>query len=343
MIRALGAVVLTLACVGTAHAAGRAALPSPIAPLSAEPPLAGGAKASAENVTHSIATSTRVVVAIDDVGSPFAVTATQRLDVLGTGDYFFTIGAPVLTVRATPDSESVPGMRTGSIVWAGFDPDRRVLVARATLDPPKVVSALPIRIHAHGDTVVLENATRVSVGTFDADAARAPLIVYLARLRSDVAQGRIPLPTSVQLASEPVDDRVIVAAPLRVVGTIGHTRVDLLLRDRARVHASGRIDLQVEPVERVENVAATDGRGLLRAAIRATLTFARAHQYEEFLGNPDPAGANRTVYVFRTASPPHAAPIAAVGHHRRTWFATVLVVGVIAAALVAGAAMWSRS
>ena len=194
-----------------------------------------------------------------------------------------------------------------------------------------------------GNAVVLENATSVSVGTFDADAPRAPLVAYLARLRRDAAAGRIPPPTSVPVTSEPVGTRVTVAAPLHVVGTIGHTRVELLLRDRAQVHASGRIDLRVDPVERVEDVAAVDGRGLLRAAIRSTLTFARVHQYEQFLGNPDPAGANRTVYVFRTASPPHAAPIAAVGHHRRTWFTTVLVVGVLAAALVAGAAMWSRS
>ena len=135
MSRAFAAVVAALACAGTAHAAGHASLPSPTAPLSAEPPLAGGARSSAENVPHSIAASTNVVVAVDGAGSPFAVTATQRLDVRGVGDYFFTIGAPVLTVRAPEGSESMPGIRTGSILWAGFDPGRRLLVARATLDP----------------------------------------------------------------------------------------------------------------------------------------------------------------------------------------------------------------
>jgi hypothetical protein len=342
MTRALAAVVATLACAGTAHAAGRAALPSPTAPLSAEPPLAGGARSSTENVTHSIAASTNVVVAIDGAGTPFAVTATQRLDVRGAGDYFFTIGAPVLTVRAPEGSDSAPGLRTGSILWAGFDPGRRLLVARAALDPLQAVSALPLRIRASDDAVVLENLTGVSVGTFSADAPRTPLMAYLARLRADVAHGRTPQQTTVPLASDPVAERITIRAPLHVTGTIGGRDVDLLLQRRSRIHASGRVDLRVEPVERVAHVTA-DGRGLLRAAIRETLTLARAHQYEEFLGNPDPFGANQTVYVYRTTSPPHAAPIAAVGHHRSSWVTTVLVVGVIAAALMAGAALWSRS
>ncbi len=341
MIRTIAAVVVALACAGTAHA-GRAALPSPIAPLSAEPPLAGGARASAENVAHSVVASTNVVVAIDGAGSPFAVTATQRLDVRGAGDYFFTIGAPVLTVRAPADSESVPGTRTGSILWSGFDPGERVLVARAALDPLKVASALPLRIRASSGTVVLENLTSVSVGTFAADAPRAPLVAYLARLRADVAHGRTPQQATVPLTSEPVAERVTISAPLRVVGTIGRRHVDLLLRGRTTIHARGRIDLRLEPVERVGDVNA-EGRGLLRAAIRQTLTFARARQYEEFLGNPDPAGASLTAYVYRTTSPPHAAPIAAVGAHRSSWVTTVLIVGVIAAALVAGATLWSRS
>ena len=134
-----------------------------------------------------------------------------------------------------------------------------------------------------------------------------------------------------------------VVAPLHVTGTIGDQRIDVLLTSRSRIRGSGRIDLRAEPVEHVDAVGAASGRALLREAIRATLTLARANQYEEFLGNPDPAGSSRTVYAYRTASPPHAAPIAAVGHHRGTWVETALVVAAIAAALAAGAALWARS
>jgi len=343
--RVAAAVVAALACAGAAHAAQRIALPSPIAPLSAQPPLDGGASTAAENVAHSVSSATNVAVAINDAGTPFAVTATQRLDVRGLGDYFFTIGAPVLAVRAPSGSGSgsVPGMRTDSIVWAGFNPGERLLVARATLEPAKALAELPIRIRVSGDTTTLENATGVSVGSFSAEAPRAPLVAYLARLRAEVAHGRTPLQTSIPLASTPKNVRVTVTAPLHVTGTIGSQRIDVMLSGRTRVHGHGRIVLRVEPVERVDEITATSGRALLREAIRATLMLARANQYDEFLGNPDPAGPSQTVYAYRTASPPHAAPIAAVGHHRRTWVETALVVAVLAAALVAGAALWARS
>ena len=259
------AIVAALACAGTARAEQHIALPSPIAPLSAQPPLAGGARTSAENVAHSVSASTTVTVAIDDAGTPFAVTATQRLDVRGLGDYFFTIGAPVLTVRAPGDSASVPGMRTGSIVWAGFNPGERLLVARATLEPAKVLAALPLRVRIHGGTVMLENTTSVTVGAFTADAPRAPLLAYLARLRGEVSHGQAPLQTAVAVTSTPTNVRLTVAAPLHVTGTIGNQRIDLVLTGRTRIRGSGRIDLRAEPIERVDAVTAASGRALLRA------------------------------------------------------------------------------
>lgn len=343
MTRIVAVTVAALACVGTARAEQHINLPSPIAPLSAQPPLAGGARTSAENVAHSISASTNVTVAIDDAGTPFAVAATQRLDVRGVGDYFFTIGAPVLTVRAPTDSSSVPGMRTGSIMWAGFNPGERVLVARATLEPRETISLLPLRVRIGGGTVTLENRTTVKVGTFAADAPRAPLVAYIARLRGEVSDGQAPLQTTVPLASRPTSVPMSVAAPLHVTGTIGDQRVDLLLTTRAQIHGSGRVDLRVEPVERVDPVTSANGRALLREAIRTTLMLARANQYDEFLGNPDPAGSSRTVYAYRTATPPHAAPIAAVGRHRPAWIEATLIVVALAAALVAGAALWARS
>jgi len=341
--RLVAAAVAALACTGTAHAAQRIALPSPIAPLSAQPPLAGGAHRSAENVAHSVSASTNVAVAIDRSGTPFSVTATQRLDVRGVGDYFFTIGAPVLAVRATADSASSPGMRTGSILWAGFNPGERLLIARATLEPAQAVPALPLRVLVSGHTVTLENTTTVTVDTFTADAPRPPLIAYLSLLRGEVEHGRTPLQTSVPLASTPANVRMTVTAPLHVTGTIGARHVDLVLARRTEVRGSGRIDLRAEPIEHVDAVTPADGRALLREAIRATLVLARANQYEEFLGNPDPAGSSRTVYAYRTASPPHAAPVAAVGRERRTWVETALFVAALAAVLAAGAALWARS
>jgi hypothetical protein len=335
--------VAALAFAGTVDAEHRVALPSPIAPLSAQPPLSGGARTFEEKIAHSVSASTNVAIAIDKAGTPFAVTAVQRLEVHGVGDYFFTVGAPVLSVRAPSDSESVPGMRTGSILWAGFNPGDRVLVARATLEPSVTIRALPLRIRIRGNTITLENATTVTIASFSADAPRAPLVAYLTRLRAEVSHGQAPLQTSVPLASAPTTEHITVTAPLHVTGTIGRQRIDLVLTGRTRLHVSGRIDLRAEPIEAVDAVTAARGRALLREALRETLTLARANQFDEFLGNPDPAGPSRTVYAYRTSSPPHAAPIAAVGHRRRTWVERALVVAALAAALIAGVALWARS
>ena len=214
---------------------------------------------------------------------------------------------------------------------------------RATLEPAQAVPALPLRVLVSGHTVTLENTTTVTVDTFTADAPRPPLIAYLSLLRGEVEHGRTPLQTSVPLASTPANVRMTVTAPLHVTGTIGARHVDLVLARRTEVRGSGRIDLRAEPIEHVDAVTPADGRALLREAIRATLVLARANQYEEFLGNPDPAGSSRTVYAYRTASPPHAAPVAAVGRERRTWVETALFVAALAAVLAAGAALWARS
>src|SRR5439155_26244322 len=102
-------------------------MPSPLAPLSASPPLAGGARSSGEGPPHRIAALTRVTVSVDRNGAPFAIRALQQLDVRRVGDYTFAIGAPVTRVQAAPGSQSSPGLRTGAILWAGFDPGRRLL------------------------------------------------------------------------------------------------------------------------------------------------------------------------------------------------------------------------
>ena len=197
-------------------------------------------------------------------------------------------------------------MRTGAILWAGFDPGERSLVARATLEPSKVAPALPLRVRVHGDTVALENQTRITVGTFGAEAPTAPLVSYLARLRGDVAQGRVPPQVTVPLSSVPVDQRITVAAPLHVTGTIGRERIDLLLKSTARIHGTGRIDLKVDPMELVDDVTATGGRALLQAAIRATLIVGARTSTRSSSGTP--------IRPARTAPSTRTAPRA---HHTR--------------------------
>ena len=75
MIRIVAATAAALACAATAHAAERIALPSPIAPLSAQPPLAGGARTSAENVAHSAPDGYSVLIA-----SPASISVNPALN-----------------------------------------------------------------------------------------------------------------------------------------------------------------------------------------------------------------------------------------------------------------------
>jgi hypothetical protein len=341
----LAPVAALLGCAAPAYAAGTAALPSPLAPLSSDPPLTGGATAATGNPRHRVAARTTVHVSLDPTGAPFAIAATQRLRVAGSGDYLFTIGAPLLDVTATPDSAAEPVLRTDAIVWQGFAPDTEVLGARAALDPGRVRDLLPLRVVPHGGRVTLVNATAVTAGAYTASVPRRPLLAYLAGLRSDLATSR-PLRTgSVPIASQPRRVRMRVSAPLLVTGMIGSHRVSLVVRDRTVVRAAGRVDLTVVPLERVETgaTARLGGRELLHVVSRAVLTLARARQYAAFLGNPDPTGPTETSYVYRTAGrPTPAQPAALVVHDDHRLLTLVLVAFGIVVALGGAALAWSR-
>jgi len=335
----------TIVLAGAAHAAtGVASLPSPVAPLSPSPPLGAGATASAENVRHRVSAQTVVRISVDQSGNPFAVTATQRLDVRVLGDYFFTIGAPLVDVEATPGSEEVPGLRSDAIVWAGFNPLRRVLAAQATLETARVRASLPLRIETTPRSVTLVNATRTTVGAYAADARRGPLLTYVRQLRDDVLNGRAPSGGSAELTSKPTPARIAVAAPLRIVGTVAGHQVSLVLTDRIVVHDFGPVDLRVTPVATVAVPAGTvSGRDLVHAVELAALSVARTRQYDTFLGNPDPTGRSETTYIYRTATKIAPARPAAVPSASHDWVRSALVFVAIAVAAVAGLAVWARS
>jgi hypothetical protein len=350
-MRRLALAVLTgLAIAPSSLAAPRGnyvTLPSPLAPLSPAPPLGGGATATTEGFRHRIAAQTTVDVALDARGTPFAVRATQRLDVGVQGDYFFTIGAPVLDVEAAPGSASVPGLRATSILWAGFNPGHRRLIARATLDPAVAAPSLPLRVEIAPGSVTLVNATAVTAGSFTADALVPQLVAYLAQLKRQVALGRSPTSGAAYVISKPIATSERVVAPLRVTGTVGGRAVDAVVEDRLTLNGGGAVRLTVTPAnpERLLNdpTSGLSGRQLLDRASRAALTVARVRQYQTFLGNPDPAGDNQTTYVYRTAARPTQQAAAVVPASRRNWARTIAVAAGLLLAAAAAAFVWSRS
>jgi hypothetical protein len=345
------AMLAGLAVAASAHAAPRAnyvSLPSPLAPLSASPPLSGGATAAAEGFRHRIAAKTTVDVALDRTGAPFAVTATQRLDVRVLGDYFFTIGAPVLDVQAAPSSASTPGLRSASILWAGFNPGRRTLIARATLAPAASAPSLPLRIEITRGRVKLVNTTGVTTGSYTADALVPPLLRYLAQLQRQVARGETPTSGGAYVTSKPTSTTLRIVVPLRVTGTVGARKVNAVVEGDALIVQGGgpvRLTVTAAVPQRLlsDPTAGQSGRSLLERASRAALTLARMRQYQTFLGNPDPSGTNETTYLYRSSARPAPPPVAIVHVTQRDWTKTIAVVVGLLAAAAGAAVLWARS
>jgi hypothetical protein len=339
---------LAAAPAASAAAPRFAPLPSPLAPISGSPPLSGGAAASAEGIRHRVSAETSVRVLIDGTGTPFAIRATQALDVRVKGDYFFTIGAPALDVEAAPGSESTPGLRSASILWAGFDPGHRRLVATVALDPAVAARALPLRVEATAGGVTLVNATATTLDGFTADAERSPLLGYLAQLRRDLEAGRPPTAGGASITSPARPATFRALATLRVTGTVGTHHVDRLLGAApVTIAARGAVHLSVEAVPSLALLQPSpglSGRALLRRATLALLGVARARQYNAFLGNPDPTGRNRTIYAYVSSTRPSPVAVATPAPARGGSVSRALLV---LAALLAAAALavfaWSRS
>jgi hypothetical protein len=345
-----GLAVLTVA-LAAAPAAGAATprfaqLPSPLAPLSASPPLSGGAAASAEGIRHRVAATTTVRVSIDRAGEPFALTATQTLDVGVKGDYFFTIGAPALDVETAPGSESAPGLRSTSILWAGFDPGSRRLAANVVLDPTVAALTLPLRLEVTAGHITLLNTTSTTVDGFTADAETPPLLRYLAQLRRDVEAGRAPTAGTASLTSPAHVATFRAFATLRVKGTIGGRSIDRLLGAApVTIAAHGAVRLTARPVPPLALLRPPrlSGRALLERVTLAVLGIARARQYDTYLGNPDPTGRNRTTYVYRSAKQQRPVTAATPTPVRDHAVRTLLVVAALLAAAALGVVVWARS
>ncbi len=331
-----------LALTAPAAAAHDTPLPSPLAALSPSPPL-GPATSSAESVRHRIRSTIRVHVSILPSGLPFAVTADQTLDVTVKGDYFLTIGAPLLGVEALPGSAATPGLRSTSIVWAGFNPRRRLLRSRAQLVPGLAAPALPLRIEVHDESTTLVNTTGVTIAAFAADADAAPLVDYLHRLERAVSDGRAPPEGTANLTGAAHAERVRVVVPLLVRGSVAGRHISARVTGRLTVPARGRIALSVVPqAAAVGSLTGLSGRDVLARATTIVLTVGRLRQYERFLANPDPTGSSATVYLYRTAVPRRPVAPQPGGVHGRDWTTLAVAAGLLLAA-AAGLVVWARA
>jgi hypothetical protein len=302
----------------------------------------------------------RVVVGLDENGTPNAIRVQQTLVMKRLGDYVFAIAAPVRTVSPGPGTESPPGQRTNQILWQGFSPGIRRLSVIADLRVDESAPMLPVKVHVEKSgtrsVVVIENVTGVTAKSYTADVEPVGLGQVLGRIRNAIRRNYTAEGLNVEVsgAQRPVD--VQVAAPLFVSGMVGSGDVfrafgavlDGIHRTEVRVVVPGRlapkIAMHVRTVDVEDRVRPTQSvRDQLANTIALELTYARKRQYDQFLSAADATGHSSTTYIYRTTPRPvTAAPIESGGSSSNTmgWIALAVL---LAAALPVAAVVWARS
>ena len=276
---------LALAPHGAAADPPVVSLPWPPTVLPKTPPLApatAGVVPLSPRFIGKIASRERVVVGLEDDGTPRSVRVLQTIDVKALGNYVFTIPAPVRSVLPGPGTESQPGRRENQILWQGFSRGHRVLAAWADLRAAESVGSLPLRVRVttevdgsplragekrSGDlrvTLTAENATVASAKSFTAEPEPVDLALVLGRIRSAMRRDVFAEGLNIRLRSPMKPVTVRVAAPLRLDGTL--------------TFAPGTVELPGAPdgVVRISGLLDGQRRSRLRLALRGRVSNATA-------------------------------------------------------------------
>jgi hypothetical protein len=276
------------------------------------------------------------------------------------------IPAPLLSVVAAPGSQAEPGRRNTGIVWQGFSSGRRVLAARASLEPRRAEQGLPLDVTIErrgGSTVVrlIDVARRrVQVTAGSASAARIEPVRrrleagLAARDRVDISRAAIvdgsPTGTTSLLAELPLRVRGTISVPgrrpVRVATVFGNGRPlsrSLTLPGVVPPRVSLRVDA-VPPEELLPSSAelarAKDPLRLMQVGLAR---MALANQYAQLLASPDPLGVNRASWVYRTTAAVPKQPAVTQSEGGTDTPAIVVAALLGAAALVGLALLWARS
>ncbi len=144
-----GVLTLSAAAPGLADSA-QLDLPTPEAALAQQNDLIialGGRpdRLLASDVPGPVVNDEVVRVGLAGDGGVTAVTADQRLQLTGEGDYAVRERGPARSATSL-GSERPPITRLGAVVWQGFSPGRRDLAARLVLDPQIERPHLPLSV-----------------------------------------------------------------------------------------------------------------------------------------------------------------------------------------------------
>jgi hypothetical protein len=270
----------------------------------------------------------RIRVGISSDGAPGSVTVTQELRVRSLGDYAFVVPAPASMVTPGAGSQSRPGLRPNQIVWQGFSPGRKLLVAVAELQPRQSTFALPVRVRVDGFptspgpfalTITFENATRSLATVAIAPGVQADVAAGFDALRAAAGINRPLEGQTVRLRREPTTRRFEVWAPLALRGRIAFPRGSVqnvtttqfsrtLGRKAVRVTVGGkalravtpRLSVQARPLVAAALPQASETS--LDALVLGSLRYARTWQFQRFLANPDPVGPSAATYEYETVA-----------------------------------------
>jgi hypothetical protein len=340
--------------------AGTIFLLSPIAVVKEPPPLPASPTAirsPSETRFRGHPTSSEVVrVGIAPDGTPVRVATTHRLELFGTGDYFFVVPAPATSVRPGPGTQSQPGLRDVGVVWQGFSDRHKVLSATVGLRTAEAARGLPLRVRVErrgGSTVVrLQNATRKTVSVVLGRTSRAAVVRVLGRLRAAYAHSPV-VANLWQVDGEPGDNVALgVTTPLRVRGTISGMAFNRVLGATPAVvtlptATAPKLRLRVELLQPLELLPTTDKLAAapqpLLALQRALGEVAVSWAYRRYLAPPDPVAPSSATYDYRTVARPVAVATSVTNGGGGNTLAIVLAATLGAAALVGLAVLWARS
>jgi hypothetical protein len=210
-------------------------LPGPTPYPTPSPPLAAVGVVPTRPLPFTIhaRVAERVHAGVGPDGEIVSLRALHRLALTGKGDYLIVIGAPVVDVHAGPGSQSEPGLRIGQILWSGFSPGKKLLVADAELSAG-AARFLPLRLHvtrAGGRySLTVTNATVLSETSYEGKGFPRQLATLLDRTRAQSLAGE-----RLDSAYASVEGRVRqrparIAAPVAVQGVLRFPSVPTSVR-----------------------------------------------------------------------------------------------------------------
>jgi hypothetical protein len=192
----LAAAVVAVAVPASAAASvQRVLLPGPTPYPTPSPPLLVNGASPTQSLAFTVHAGAveQVLAGVAPDGRVVSVDVRHRLLLTGKGDYLIVIGAPVEGVQAAPGSQSQPGLRRGQILWSGFSPGRKLLVADAKLAAGPSAPFLPVRLRAAREgsrySLTVTNVTRVSEPAYEGSAFVSQLARLLDRTRAQSLAG----------------------------------------------------------------------------------------------------------------------------------------------------------